>query len=188
MRPDDMLACDRVRLLLGPFEDGELEPHEMEDIAFHVVTCPPCKSALEDYRSLGVALRDSFRLPAAEDFTQAVLQKIEQRRHPLWRRFSGYLDGLAERVGAAIAITALATVAAVAALVTLSPYPKRLLHHSNPVAQVSPTITLADRGDVRASPGPTPEALYSGSPATDEPVITLSDDPTTTVIWLQNQP
>ena len=48
-----MPTCDQVKLLLGAFDDGELEPHEMEDVAFHVVGCTACKATLDDYRSLG---------------------------------------------------------------------------------------------------------------------------------------
>ena len=52
-----MARCDDIKLLLGPFEDGELEPHEMQEVARHVVACTACDGELADYRTLGLAMR-----------------------------------------------------------------------------------------------------------------------------------
>ena len=100
-----MPDCDQVKLLLGPFDDGELEPHEMEDVAFHVVRCANCKTALEEYRTLGVALRD-VRQPSTAGFTNAVLKRIEQLPRPLRLRVSRRLDAIAERISAGMALIA----------------------------------------------------------------------------------
>ena len=94
-----MAACDQVKLLLGPFDDCELEPHEMEDVALHVVSCGACKTALDDYRSLGVALRDCLPEPTLDEFTAAVLKRIDQIPQPWWMAWRAYLDRFGEHVG-----------------------------------------------------------------------------------------
>jgi anti-sigma factor RsiW len=165
-----MSACDQVRLLLGPFDDGELEPHEMEDVALHVVSCMMCKAALEDYRSLGVALRDCVRLPATEGFTDAVLHRINQVPQPIHLRVSRYFDSIAEHVGASLSLVAAGAFAALATLWLMTPYLHRLLQRlpaSTPVASTKNDSEL---------------------PTGQSPPIIVSNDPATTVIWVPNQP
>ena len=183
-----MPACDQVKLLLGPFDDGELEPHEMEDVAFHVVSCATCKAALEDYRSLGVALRDSFSMPVAKGFTDAVLGRIAQVPQPLWRRLTSYLDAIGERVGKGMAIAATAALAALVTTVVVTPYAQRLLHGVNRAPAASSSSSVAEEQHGFGSPGQPANNFSDASFAADESMITLSDDPTTTVIWIPDQP
>jgi hypothetical protein len=178
-----MPECDRVKLLLGPFDDGELEPHEMEDVALHVVSCGHCKAALNEYRSLGVALRDCLPEPSLEGFSAAVLKLIEESPRSLWVRWRYYLESAGERFGGTFSLMA----AAVTALLTawlVTPYARHLLYHSsNPtqVASRSPNLTGAAQ--------PTPGAAQNAAPNQSGPsVLALSNDPTTTVIWVPNQP
>ena len=44
-----MARCEEMTLLLGPFEDGELEPHEMQEVARHLAGCPACETELAGY-------------------------------------------------------------------------------------------------------------------------------------------
>jgi len=180
-----MPACDQVKLLLGPFDDGELESHEMEDVALHVVNCGACKVALDDYRSLGVALRDWFPQPALDGFTTAVLKRIDQIPQPLWTRWRYYLDALGEQIGATASLVAAGAFAALLTAWLVTPYAQRFLHRSSNVVQ----IASGNKDDMTQ-----PSQQTSGTSqaaAADEPessMITLSSDPTTTVIWLPNQP
>jgi hypothetical protein len=180
-----MSACDQVKLLIGPFDDGELEPHEMEDVALHVVSCGECKAALDDYRLLGVALRDCTIQPVIEGFTEVVLKRIDQLPQPLWKRWRHYIDLLAEHAGG---IVPLATAGAFAALLTawlVTPYAQHLLHRSSNVVQVA----SANRNGLREPSEQQPGASHDASPDQSESsMITLSNDPSTTVIWLPNQP
>jgi anti-sigma factor RsiW len=178
-----MPACDQVKLLLGPFDDGELEPHEMEDVAFHVVSCGACKAALDDYRLLGVALRDCLPQPAVAGFTAAVLKRIDQVPQPLRVRWRHYLDAFAEHVGSTVSLVA---AGACAALITawLASYAPRLLHRSSNLAQ----IASADKNEIKRQSEQTPGATQNASaPESQSPMIALSNDPTTTVIWLPTQ-
>lgn len=180
-----MPACDQVKFLLGPFDDGELEPHEMEDVALHVVSCRACKAVLDEYRSMGVALRDCVAQPALDGFAAGVLRRIDEVRQPLWRSWRPYLDAIAEHAGAAVALMAAGAFAALLTAWLVTPYAQRLLHRSSNLVQVA----TGNQNDMTAPREPMPSA--SQNAATDQPessMITLSNDPTATVIWLPNQP
>ena|SRR3984893_16158011 len=180
-----MPACDQVKLLLGPFDDGELEPHEMEDVALHVVNCGACKVALDDYRSLGVALRDWVPRPAIDGFTAAVLKRIDQIPQPLWIRGKYYLEALAEHIGATASLVAAGAFAALLTAWLVTPYAQRFLHRSSNLVQVA----SGNKNDLTQASQQT--SSTSQTAAVDEPessMIALSSDPTTTVIWLPNQP
>jgi len=181
-----MPVCDQVQLLLGPFADGELEPHEMEDVALHVVSCLTCKASLEAYHSLGVALRDCVPPPPADGFTVAVLKRIEHVPQPLRLRIRRRLDAIAEHVSAGFALVDTGAVAALVTFVVARPYVSGLLEQRSPGALASAAVpTLYSQ----PSPGPGIAEIQHGSiPIEDWPLIVLSDDPTTTVLYVPNQP
>ena len=180
-----MPTCNQVKLLLGPFDDGELEPHEMEDVALHVVSCEACKATLEDYRLLGVALRDCAPQPAINGFTAAVLTRIDQLPQPLWRRWRHYLDVLAEHVGGTVSLVAAGAFAALLTAWLVTPYAQHLLHRAPDLVQVA----SSNKNDLRRPSEQQPGTSQSVSPDQSESsMITLSNDPSTTVIWLPNQP
>lgn len=207
-----MLACDQMRLLLGPFEDGELEPHEMQDVAFHVVSCNECKATLEEYRALGVALRDAAVIPALDGFSEAVQARIVRLRVPIRVRLGRYFDSLNERLAAAVAIGAAAAVSAVLTVVLVSPIARRIVNGAPPTPQTlaegqpvsAPTVNLADAANLTANakamvsqPGnvnPTTaasnERAVISSLEADSPSVAVWNEPRTdtTVIWVPDQP
>ncbi len=178
-----MPACDQVKLLLGPFDDGELEPHEMEDVALHVVRCGSCKAALDDYRSLGVALRDCITQPVIDGFTSAVLKRIDQLPQPLWQRWRHYADTLAEYLGSPFSLVAAGAFAALITAWLVTPYAQRLLHRSSNTVQVALQNENELTGVSETASGMSQNALPDQS---EPPMITLTNDPSTTVIWLPN--
>src|SRR5712692_7501251 len=121
-----MAQCSEIELLLGPFTDGELEPHEMEEVALHVVACRNCKAALVDYRALGVTLRGAIALPELAGFSATVHERVQQFRVPLHIRIKRPFDWFGERMGTAFAMGAAAAVAAVITAVVVTPYAGRL--------------------------------------------------------------
>jgi hypothetical protein len=143
-----MTSCDDMRLLLGPFDDGELEPHEMEDVAFHVVGCAACKAALDDYRALGVALRCVLTAPALEHFAAEVGSRIEHCWLPPRVRL-GRLKDVVGRLSAVFEIAVIAAATAVLTLVVAAPYARQVTTHeiqapaSLPVASAVQKIPLA---------------------------------------------
>src|SRR5579864_267534 len=115
-----MSSCGDIRLLLGPFDDGELEPHEMEDVALHVVGCGECKAELEGYRALGVALRDVVAVPPLDGFAQAVTARLMPRRPALRARVQEWWNSFG-RLGSVIEFAGVAAAAAVLTLLVAGP-------------------------------------------------------------------
>jgi anti-sigma factor RsiW len=179
-----MPACDQVKLLLGPFEDGELEPHEMEEVALHVVSCAACKATLDGYRSLGVALRDCAPQLTVDGFAAAVLKRIDQIPQPLLRRWRHYFDELAEHFGSAASFVAAGALVALLTAWLVMPYAQRLVHRSSNLAEVA----SGDKNDISGLSEQTGASQNGSADQSPSSMITLSSDPTTTVIWLPNQP
>ena len=201
-----MLVCDRTRLLLGPFDDGELEPHEMEDVALHVVGCAGCKSALDDYRSLGVALRDAAPQPSLEGFARTVQARIQKIPTPIKVRLRRRFGSLAESIGAAIAMGAAGAAAAVITVALVTPYAQRFAGHTAPppnivasARQAAPVMRQeADVSDAAVakvvaqaedSAEQSSQAVISQIEA-ESPSVALWNEPKTetTVIWVPDQP
>jgi anti-sigma factor RsiW len=137
-----MAQCSEIELLLGPFTDGELEPHEMEEVALHIVACHNCKAALEDYRALGVTLRGAVALPEPAGFSAAIEERIQQFRVPLHIRIKRPFDWLGERMGTAFVMGAAAAVAAVITAVVVTPYAGRI---SEALRHASGNVSVASR-------------------------------------------
>jgi anti-sigma factor RsiW len=117
-----MAECSEISLLLGAFEDGELEPHEMQDVAYHLARCDSCTGAIAEISSLGRELRAAVTLPALDGFSQAVMKRLENRPQPLWTRISNFIARSSERMSSGFAMGA--AMAAVAAITTIivTPY------------------------------------------------------------------
>jgi anti-sigma factor RsiW len=120
-----MARCEDIKLLLGPFEDGELEPHEMQEVARHVVVCAGCEDELTDYRTLAVSLRGTAEMPDLTGFCAAVLARVEQLPIPLGVRIRRYLTSFSDGIGATIATGFAAAAVAVVTAVILTPYFKQ---------------------------------------------------------------
>ena len=148
-----MAQCSEIELLLGPFTDGELEPHEMEEVALHVVACNLCKAALDDYHALGVTLRGAVAVPELAGFSAAVHGRIQQLRVPLHTRIKRPFDWFGERMGTAFAMGAAAAVAAVITAVVVTPYASRI---SNALRQASGNASVANH-DTSAPTASLPE-------------------------------
>ena len=61
-----MADCREIAPLLGFFEDSELEPHEMQEVARHLAYCKGCETTLSDYAALGRRLRGAAAQPSLE--------------------------------------------------------------------------------------------------------------------------
>ncbi len=190
-----MATCDYIELLIGPFEDGELEPHEMEEVAFHVVACLGCKAALEDYRELGLALRGTVLQPPLDGFTAKVADRIDHSWIPLHVRF-GRMREILSRAGSIFEIAVVAAATAVLTVVIASPYAKKLGLPSSgsTVASSAPQVVAkAEPKAVEVSPPSAPvqpvalssnelspdfappRELMLGDPATSESQEVMTD-------------
>jgi len=120
-----MARCEDITLLLGPFEDGELEPHEMQEVARHLAICAECENELADYGSLAVSLRGAAAIPDLTGFATAVLERIDELpisiRVRIGRYFTSFVDGIGATIATGFAVAAVAVVTAV----ILTPYFKQ---------------------------------------------------------------
>ena len=65
-----MAECGEISMMLGAFEDSELEPNEMQEVAFHLARCESCTGLLADYSTLGRNLRSIRVRAVARRFLQ----------------------------------------------------------------------------------------------------------------------
>jgi anti-sigma factor RsiW len=142
-----MARCEEMSLLLGPFEDGELEAHEMQEVARHLAGCPACETELAGYRSLAVALRGASPIPNLAGFSNAVVSRIDELPVPFRRRLRRYMTSFSGGIGATFA-TGFATAAvAVITAVVLTPYFKQgeffNFHKAVQVAQTAPLAPVS---------------------------------------------
>lgn len=211
-----MARCDEIGLLLGAFEDGELEPHEMQEVARHVVQCAACEAELNGYRQLGIVLRSATPLPDLNGFANSVVARIDQLPAPFFERIRKYLGAMTENfAGAMLGGLAGAAVAIVTAIL-ITPYARQLIANRHPrpqtrqVAMRSPTVAgqakpperLASAAPDSAGPGSSeqhglldassdagrPSAVISRLEA-DSPSVAVWSEPRndTTVIWVPDQ-
>jgi len=117
-----MSDCDQITLLLGPFEDGELEPHEMQEVARHLATCKSCEELLGDYSAIGRELREIISIPPLTGFAASVDVRIAELRVPLRERIGAFFEGLNQRWAAAFAMVSMAGAVAVVTALVLTPY------------------------------------------------------------------
>ena len=199
----DMAECSEIGLMLGAFEDAELEPNEMQEVAYHLARCETCTGILADYSALGREMRSivsvpDFSSPALAGFSSAVIARIDRLPQPLFRRIERFLRRGTESLGSGFAWGGAVTAVAVLTVILLSPYVQKF--RGSPLTAPAST-QLAD--------ATVAQPALVGEPARDEPAMAdndshavisrlESDNPSmamwseprkdTTVIWLPDQP
>jgi anti-sigma factor RsiW len=137
-----MARCEDIELLLGPFEDGELEPHEMQEVARHTATCPACDLALAGYRTIAVALRGSQPIPALEGFATGVMARIQSMHLPppvpetRWH----WYDTVTGWFTNTVMMGGLAAAVAIVTAIVVTPEAAKLLHMREAHAQKSEVV------------------------------------------------
>jgi anti-sigma factor RsiW len=198
-----MSECSEISLMLGPFEDGELEPHEMQEVARHLATCLTCEKTLSDYSFLARELRALHVTPPLDDFARKVAMRLERVTLP-WRvRVARAFGEINERMAAAVAVFATAGAVAIITAMVVTPYLSR--HNLNQVS-ASPIARVADQGERNFAAATEPEPTQAESaPVISEvagdsqavisrleseiPSVAVWSEPenNTTVIWLPEQ-
>ncbi len=151
-----MAECSEISLLIGPFEDGELEPHEMQEVARHLAACSSCDQILNDYSQIGRELRSVATLPPLDDFAQGVLNRIGALPIPMRQRFSAWLGEFVGELHGTLAVGALAAAVAVVTAVLVSPYAQHLIaNRMAPIASIeSKTIARLEAQPVAVDAAP----------------------------------
>jgi anti-sigma factor RsiW len=188
-----MAQCSEINLLLGAFEDGELEPHEMQEVARHLAHCPSCEKTLAAYGSLGRLLRDTVAVPALNGFSDAVLERIHDLRPPLTTRIRRRFDVLSERFGAAAGLAVAMGAAAALTIVLATPVVRNIFG----IDRQDVTMVSREGGTPTGNPSsPATLTAASNEPGTiisrletSNPDVAVWSEPSqgTTVIWLPDQ-
>lgn len=182
-----MAECSEISLMLGAFEDSELEPNEMQDVAFHLARCESCTAILADYSTVGRDLRAIAVQPQLVGFSSAVIARIDRLPQPFMNRVARWFQRRTESIGAGFALgTAVAAVAALTAIM-ITPYAQIVMHRQVPasIAQAIPAapspvapvdVADSDQADISRLESPKSSVAVWSAPHTD-----------TTVIWLPDQ-
>ncbi|HTQ23905.1 MAG TPA: zf-HC2 domain-containing protein [Candidatus Binataceae bacterium] len=190
-----MAQCDDIASLLGAFEDGELAPQEMHEVALHLASCKNCDLTLAAYANLGGLLRDAAPAPSLDGFATAVQARIERLRPPLRVRLGRWFEDLRERYGNAAAMAFAMGAAAVLTVVLTTPLARNMLGARERAIQVAARDAKALKDDtgkslaeMAAVASREPSAIISKL-ETSNPDVAVWSEPSqdTTVIWLPDQ-
>jgi anti-sigma factor RsiW len=195
MAPNIMAQCDDIAPLLGTFEDGELAPHEMQEVARHLAGCANCEETLAGYSNVGRLLREAATAPALDGFAIAVQARIEQLRPPLRVRMGRWFGAHRERFGGGMAVAFAMAAAAILTVVITTPFARNMVGAGSHVTHLATRNARALAGDTAKSSAAIASAT-SGKPSTiisklesSNPDVAVWSEPSqdTTVIWLPDQ-
>ncbi len=174
-----MADCAQVRQLVSSFQDAELEPPQMQQVAYHLGTCADCGGIVKDYTDIAAALRETTPQPDLEGFTARVLTRVESLRLPLRVRLGRLLDAMVgERLTAWLALGSTAMAAAALTAVLVAPYIYR---------------SIGQAGSGQASTPNEPQLAMAGSEAgmtsleSHFPSVAVWSEGETPVIWVLDQ-
>ncbi len=195
-----MAECGEISMMLGAFEDSELEPNEMQEVAYHLARCESCTGVLADYSTLGRDLRSITRAPSLAGFSSAVIARIDRLPQPVLTRIERFFRRQFESVGTGFAWGSAVVAAAVVTIILMTPYAEQFANRG-----AMPTIVASSNHNVAPAPAPAQMA----DAATSEPTMADNDSHAdisrlesenhsvavwseprrdTTVIWLPDQP
>jgi len=193
-----MAECSEISMMLGAFEDSELEPNEMQEVAFHLARCESCTGILADYSTIGRDLRAFASEPSLAGFSNAVIARVDRLPQPVLARIERFIRRQLDSVGSEIAWGGAVAAAAVVTIILMTPYARQFANRGTQPA----VIASADRGTAVA-----PDQVANAT--TGEPTMADNDSHAdisrlesenhsvavwseprrdTTVIWLPDQP
>src|SRR5271170_3063221 len=135
-----MAECGEISMMLGAFEDSELEPNEMQEVAFHLARCESCTGVLADYSTLGRDLRSLTAEPSLTGFSSAVIARIDRLPMPLTTRIARGFRRQLDSVSAGLAWGGAAVVAAALTIILITPYAEQFANRGTR-STVAPAAT-----------------------------------------------
>jgi anti-sigma factor RsiW len=191
-----MAECGEIGMMLGAFEDSELEPNEMQEVAYHLARCESCAGILAEYSTLGRDLRSIAAAPALPDFSSAVIARIDRLPQPVTTRIARYFRRRLDAVGTGFAWGGAVAAVAVATIILMTPYAEQFANRGT-------HATVIANADAVASPAAN-EVATAGEPTmadndshadisrleSENHSVAVWSEPRrdTTVIWLPDQP
>ena len=201
-----MAECTQIGPMLGAFEDSELEPNEMQEVAFHLARCDSCAGILSDYSTVGRELRSLVTAPVAPGFASAVIARIDRLPQPWSRRVERFFGRGADLIGSGFAWSGAIAAVAILTAIILSPYAQQFANGKLPVApsattQIAQTTTTVPAEREPAIVGADREPAMTDMADNDSHAdisrlesgngaVAVWSEPRkdTTVIWLPDQP
>src|SRR5277367_2398509 len=144
-----MAECGEIGMMLGAFEDSELEPNEMQEVAFHLARCESCTSILADYSTLGRDLRSIATEPSLAGFSSAVIARIDRLPQPVLTRIERFLRRQLESVGTGFAWSGAVVAAAIVTIILMTPYAREFANRGT-----LPTIVASSDHNAASAPAP----------------------------------
>lgn len=187
-----MAECGEICMMLGAFEDSELEPNEMQEVAYHLARCESCTSILADYSTLGRDLRSFAAEPALAGFSSAVIARIDRLPQPLLNRIERFLRRKLDTVGSGIAWGGAVAAAAIMTIFLMTPLAQQFANrgrHSIAIVKAAPEIASVS-SEVASAEEPTMGDYDSHADISriesEYPSVAVWTEPRrdTTVIWL----
>jgi len=193
-----MAECGEISMMLGAFEDSELEPNEMQEVAFHLARCESCTSMLADYSTLGRDLRSIGAEPALAGFSSAVIARIDRLPQPVLTRIQRFIRRQLDSVGSGIAWGGAVAVAAILTIILMTPYAQEFANRGT-------QSTVIARAEANAAPAAAVNQIATANEPTmadndshadisrlesENHSVAVWSEPRrdTTVIWLPDQP
>src|SRR6202030_1983260 len=159
-----MAECGEISMMLGAFEDSELEPNEMQEVAYHLARCESCTGILSDYSTLGRDLRSITEAPSLAGFSSAVIARVDRLPQPVLTRIERFFRRQLESVGAGFAWGGAVVAAAIVTIVLMTPYARQFASRGT----VPTVVATSDHNAV-----PAPAQLADA--ATSEPTMADND-------------
>ncbi|MFZ0248192.1 anti-sigma factor family protein [Candidatus Binatus sp.] len=194
-----MAECGEIGMMLGAFEDSELEPNEMQEVAFHLARCESCAGILADYSTLGRDLRSIAAEPSLAGFSSAVIARVDRLPQPVLTRIARYLRRQADSVGSGFAWGGAAAAIALVTIILMTPYAEQFAnrgpHSTTSIAQAEHEAAMA-ANQVAEATASEPTMADNDSHAdisrleSENHSVAVWSEPRrdTTVIWLPDQP
>ncbi len=195
-----MAECDEIGMMLGGFEDAELEPNEMQEVAFHLARCESCTGILADYSTIGRDLRSVVAAPSPDGFSNAVVARVERLPQPMLTRIQRFLRRQLDSVGSGLAWGGAAAVAAIITLILMTPYAEQFANRN--AQSAAPAVATAQHEALSATSQLAQAVANEPTMADNDSHADISrlesenhsvavwSEPRrdTTVIWLPDQP
>lgn len=191
-----MAECGEISMMLGAFEDSELEPNEMQEVAFHLARCESCTGILADYSTLGRNLRSVMVEPQLAGFSNAVIARIDRLPQPVFTRIRRFIARQTDSIGGGLAWGGAVAAAAIVTIVLMTPYAEQFANRNAPPTTVATANTNAvPPSDQLASTTNDPTMADNDSQAyiskleSPSNSVAVWSEPRrgTTVIWLPDQ-
>ena len=186
-------------MMLGAFEDSELEPNEMQEVAFHLARCESCSGILADYSTLGRDLRSIAAEPALAGFSSAVIARVDRIPQPALTRIARFLRRQADSVGSGFAWGGAVAAVAVVTIILMTPYVEQFANrgpHSTTSIATTEHEAATGANQVAEAAASEPTMADNDSHAdisrleSENHSVAVWSEPRrdTTVIWLPDQP